>query len=69
MIEAAGPVYFLVYETRHGPKRQEIKINPKEIDPRREALKVLPRLVRRLSKKDETAKDFRIEEIFEFRTD
>jgi hypothetical protein len=67
MIEARGPVYFLVYETRRGLKRREIKISPGKIDPRREAIRRLPLLVKRIRRKDKGARDFGIEEVCIFK--
>ncbi len=69
MIETTGPIYFLTYKARDGLKRLKIQISPKRIDPRREALEILPLLIRRLSKKDKTAANFRVEEVVEFRMD
>lgn len=69
MIESSGPVYFLVYETRHGPKRREIKISPMKIDPRREAIRKLPLLAKRIQRKDKGARDFGIEEVCIFKND
>jgi hypothetical protein len=66
MIDVKGPIYFLVYHSRDGPKRFEIKINPKKLCPRSEALKKLPSLVKRVRRKDKKARYFKIEEVVIF---
>lgn len=67
MVKTEGPFYFLVYHTRDGPKRIEIKINPKRLCPRSEALAKLPLLVRKIQGKDKRARDFKIEESYVFK--
>lgn len=67
MVKTEGPFYFLVYHTRDGPKRIEIKINPKRLCPRSEALKKLSILIKKVQKNEKGAQDFRVEEVFKFK--
>ncbi len=66
MVKVKGPVYFLVYETGRGIKRFKIKINPRKLSPRSEALEKLPAIAKKVQKRNQQAKNFKIEEVLIF---